>query len=112
MADLAIAPIVIAGVAIQKALHRLGQWRAADFEQKMKVIGHQNVGVQRQRMVLDHFAEQRLESTMVLIVFINALPLITPADDVKEGTGKVYSRSSRHQSHLAQDDSNKQIIKA
>jgi hypothetical protein len=77
----------------------------------MKVIGHQHVGVERQRMALDHFAEQSLESAMVLIVFINALPMIASADDVKKGTGEVYAGSSRHESRLTQDYY-KQIIKA
>jgi hypothetical protein len=89
MADLAVALIVVAGVTVQQALHRLGQRRTADFEQKMKMIGHQDVGVQCERMALDHVAEQDLEAAMVLIVFVNALPLIAPADDVVERAGKM-----------------------
>jgi hypothetical protein len=54
-------------------------------------------------MTLDHFAEQGLESAMVFIVFINALPLIAPADDVVQGTGEVYAGSSRHEPLLAHD---------
>jgi len=112
MAHLAIALIVVAGITVQKALHRFGQRRAANFEQKMKVIGHQHIGVKRQPMALDHFGEQSLESAVVLIVVIYTLPLIAPADDVVEGTGEVYSGSSRHHRFLAHKRLNKQNNKA
>jgi hypothetical protein len=63
-------------------------------------------------MALDHVADQDLESAMVLIVFVNALPLIAPADDVEQRARKMYAASSRHEPHLSQDYSNKQITKA
>src|SRR5438309_10262438 len=45
----------------------------------MKVVGHQDIGVELKRMPLDHLTHQGLESPMVLCVFINSLPLIAPA---------------------------------
>jgi len=41
-------------------------------------------------------AEQSLESAMVLVVLVNALALIAPADDMKQRAGKMYARASCH----------------
>jgi hypothetical protein len=41
-------------------------------------------------MTIDHFAEQSLESAMIIIVFIDRLPLIAPADDMVKRTRSVH----------------------
>ena len=62
----------------------------------MEVIGHQYIGVQLEPVALDCLAEQSLESAMVLVVLVNALALIAPADDMKQRAGKMYARASCH----------------
>src|SRR5438309_2626315 len=47
----------------------------------MKVVGHQDIGVELKRMPLDHLTHQGLESPMVLCIFINSLPLIAAIID-------------------------------
>ena len=42
-------------------------------------------------MALAYLIQQGLESTVVLIVLINLLPLVTSADDMVKRTGKVDS---------------------
>ena len=44
-----------------------------------------------------------MKPAVIFVIFVNALTLITSADDVVEGTGEVYSGSSRHERWLAQN---------
>jgi hypothetical protein len=53
-------------------------------------------------MALDRLAEQSLEPAVVLVISINALALIAPADNVIKRPSKVHSRSSRHEGRIAQ----------
>ena len=54
------------------------------------------IGVQLERVALDRLAEQSLESAMVLVVLVNALALIAPADDMEQRAGKMYARAPCH----------------
>ena len=100
MADFAITLIMLAGVTVQQDLHGLGQRHSGDFEQQMKVIGHQDIGVQGERVALARLAHQGLESAVVLVVSIDLLALIAPADDVVQRAGKVNTGPTSHDSAL------------
>lgn len=71
MADLAVTLVMVTSVTVQQALHGLGQWSAGDFEQQMKMVRHQDIGVKSDRVALAYLIEQGLESTVVSIVLIN-----------------------------------------
>ena len=91
MADLAVTLVMVTSVTIQQALHGLDQWSAGDFEQHIKLVKHQDIAVKSDRVALAYLIQQGLESTVVLIVLIDLLPLVTSADDMVKRTGKVDS---------------------
>ena len=101
MSDLLVAQIVPASVACEKNLHEAGERESFLLKQKMKMVGHQHVGVQM-KVVTGDVVIQRVEKFPVVFFTVeDGLLPVASCDHVIESTSVLYAGWARHEGKLS-----------
>jgi len=99
--QLAVTFIEVPAVAVKQTLHHFRKRLGPHFHKKMKMIGHQNVGVKPERISFLYLPKKSLELTVVTYAFKDRLPLVPSADDVIHTPREMDARPPAHACLLA-----------
>lgn len=109
MADGPVGLVEVHRVALIDPLQDLRKRRFAGLDQKMDVVAHEHVGIQRVMIAVLVDGEELDEFLIVSGVFEYLLSLVSARDDVIERPLKLYSRLSRHGSTISEEINNVKI---
>jgi hypothetical protein len=96
MADPPVTAVIVLRVCELNALEDFRERRLSGFEQKMNVVGHQNVGVNYKLIALPVVFDSLEVIQPITIVVKDLLPLIATDDDVIECPFEFHPRFPRH----------------
>jgi hypothetical protein len=97
VADSLMAVIEEAGVACEGGAHDLREWELVSFDEEMKMIGHEGVGVKEKRKLLSGKSEGLEKLVEVLLIEEDGLAVVAAGDNVVESTGKLDAGFSGHE---------------
>jgi hypothetical protein len=95
----------MAGIPKLQALHDFRKRGLLDFDQKMDVGGHKDIGVEKEGITLFVFFQEPQIEFVVLSGFENLSALIPPGDDVIKGSCKMDPRLPCHEKFLSKTES-------
>jgi hypothetical protein len=91
-----VPPVVVVGIGEVEIAHELAQVAQRGLQEKMKVVGHEDIAVELDGVYREGLAEDLKETLAVGVVLIEVFLFITPTGDVVEGAGILDAEKSGH----------------
>ncbi len=91
-----VPPVEATGISAQKPFHPNDQIGLGRFNHQMKMIWHQDIGVNLPAGLDAHFGESRSKALTVRIVEKDRLAPVTATQEVVDRTGVLDSQLSGH----------------
>ncbi len=101
MPHLPVSSVILLGIAKLDILHDFRQCNVADLYQKMDVIVHQYEGIELAAKSGWQLFKELEVAFPVLVVAENHLPLIATTHGMIQGSGKMNSGFSRHETSIS-----------